>query len=390
LRILQVISHYVPAYAFGGPLRVAHGLSRALVANGHGVTVCTTNLADADSDLDVRLGEPVEVDGAKVFYEPVRQLRRWGFSPGLRARVRRELRSTDVALIHAHYQYANYVGARSARKAGVPYVVFAHNSLRKQGMEFKSPRLKKTYLRLLENSNLQGAMFLAFNAPEELDGSLFKKKGVVVPNGIDPADFQPRPREGLLKMLYPSLCGKVVFLFLGRLDFKQKGLDLLLQAFAKVSQSHSQMHLVLAGPDESGGRDLILQWADQLEIQNRITLTGILTGEKKIAALQDSDAFVLPSRYEGSSIALLEAMYFGLPVLTTDRVGLSQEIEARGIGIVARPEIEQLTVGLRSLADPATRRGFSGRGTRLILENHVWSGVAEKLVSTISSSAAFS
>ena len=45
MKFLQVIPHYVPAYNFGGPLRVAHSIGKALIKQGHNVTVCTTNLA---------------------------------------------------------------------------------------------------------------------------------------------------------------------------------------------------------------------------------------------------------------------------------------------------------------------------------------------------------
>ena len=72
MKIVQIISHYLPTIRFGGPLHVAHGLGRALVEAGHEVTVCTTNMLDSDSNMDVSPGEPIYIDGVRVIYEPVK------------------------------------------------------------------------------------------------------------------------------------------------------------------------------------------------------------------------------------------------------------------------------------------------------------------------------
>jgi len=384
LHILQVISHYVPAYRYGGPLRVAHGLSRALVEAGHEVTVCCTNLADETTDLDVPLDKPVDVDGATVYYEPTRISRYWGYSPKLKSRLKKEVPKADVVLVHAHYQYANYVGARTARLAGVPYVVFTHNSLHYRGIRFQGELKKRIYLRLFEERNLEGALFLAFNGREELEGSLHKERGLVVPNGIDPCDFLERPPHGSLLARYPSLAGKVILLFLGRLDFRQKGLDLLVRAFATLIQDHPQLHLFIAGPDEKGGHKQVTELATELEIESEVTLAGMLTGPSKIAALQGADAFVLVSKFEGVSIALLEALYFGLPVLVSDRVGLAAEIERCNAGIVVKPDLSEIREGLLKLATESVRKRFLHNGTVLVNTKYLWRSVAEELTASIS------
>ena len=112
MRITQIISHYVPSHRFGGPLHVAHGLGKALAAHGHQVSVCTTNLADEKKDLAVPVDTPIDVDGVTVFYEPTCWSRYWGFSPRLWRRAKQEIARADVALVHFHYQFANWAGAR--------------------------------------------------------------------------------------------------------------------------------------------------------------------------------------------------------------------------------------------------------------------------------------
>ena len=116
MRILQIIPHYVPAFRFGGPLRVAHSLGKALITLGHQVTVCTTNLSNEKENLDVSLDKPVNIDGVTVFYEKVNSLRWWGYSRDFKTRITNEIKNTDIIITHFHYKYAIYIEGLLARR----------------------------------------------------------------------------------------------------------------------------------------------------------------------------------------------------------------------------------------------------------------------------------
>ena len=128
MNILQVISHYVPSYRFGGPLQVAHSLAKELVNCGHDVIVCTTNMEDRDKNLLVPLDQPLDVDGVTVFYEPVPMFRRWGFSPSLGSRVKQLMVNADFVLIHNYFQYSGWIAASHARRLGKP-ITFSQTAL---------------------------------------------------------------------------------------------------------------------------------------------------------------------------------------------------------------------------------------------------------------------
>lgn len=383
MRILTISPHYVPAYHFGGPLNVAHSLSTALVEAGHKVTVCTTNLRNHQENLDVPVDTPIVVDGVEVYYEPVVLFRYWGFSPGLWNRMACEVNRADVVLVHAHYQFANWAGARLARRSGKPYVIFAHGSLHFQGISHKNARLKQLYLTLMERINFQHALFIAFNAPEEKEGSRFGNLGKVIPSGIDPASFAAMPPRGYFRELYPQLQDKPFILFLGRLDIKQKGLDLLIPAFGQLKSTWPGVHLVLAGPDEDAGGKLIRHLALQHGVDDAVTLTGLISGPEKLAALQDADLFVLPSRFEGLSIALLEALYAGLPVVVTDRVGLWREVEKNRCGLVVPFDEFSLAGALQRMAAAPDRREMGQRGRQLVASGYTWDKIARQLADEI-------
>ena len=383
MKILQVVPHYVPAYRFGGPLHVAHGLASALVRSGHEVTVCTTNLQDEAHDLDVPLGQPVDVNGVRVYYEKVRFLRYWGFSSSLYRRIRKEMCESDIVLVHAHYQFANWAGAYLARKYNKPYAIFAHSSLHRHGIAHKNRVLKRPYLYFFERRNLTQATFIVFNAEEEQRFSLFSEKGVVLPSGVDLDLFDGRTDTSLFLKMYPQLAGKTAMLFLGRLDISQKGLDLLLQALSQVIESLPLVHLVLAGPDENNATAALHQIATKLGVADHVTFTGMITGDLKLAALRGSDIFVLPSRFEGLSIALLEALAAGTPVVVTNRVGLYEKIQELGAGLVVEPKVDAIAHALLTLSDPSTRKAMQDRAVTLVKEQYSWDAIAETFIELV-------
>ena len=132
---------------------------------------------------------------------------------------------------------------------------------------------------------------------------------------------------------YPHLRNRRILLFLSRIQEK-KGCDLLIEAFAKVCTHHPDLHLVMAGPDQTGWAEQLRMRAANLGIAERITWTGMLQGDVKWGAFYASEAFVLPSHQENFGIAVAEALGCGLPVLISDKVNIWREIQADGAGIV--------------------------------------------------------
>ena len=379
MKILQVISHYVPAYRFGGPLQVAHSLAKAMVQRGHVVTVCATNLTDHMADLQVSLDQPVDVDGVTVFYEAVPRLRKWGYSPALRHRVKTLMAEADFVLVHNHFQYAGWISAAQSRRLGKPYIVFPHASLKRQSIRSSSGFAKRLYLWLLERKNYQCAEHVAFNAEEELGDSLFAENGIVVPNGVDPRDFEVLPSRGAFRSRHPEIGDKLILLFLGRIDITQKALDVMLEAFAKRVRAGSDAVLVLAGPSEGGDLARLQSMVAKFGLCKRVLFTGLVLGNEKLELLRDADVFLMPSRYEGLSIALLEAMASGLPIVLSDRCGLHREIERKNCGLVVRPTAESVAAAMANMEDKAARSTYGKNSRDLVLAEYTWPKIATGL-----------
>ena len=168
---------------------------------------------------------------------------------------------------------------------------------------------------------------------------------------------------------HPTLRGKRVLLFLSRIQEK-KGCDLLIEAFARVASQHPNLHLVMAGPDQTGWMAALQAQAQRLGVADRITWPGMLQGDMKWGAFYASEAFVLPSHQENFGIVVAEALGCGLPVLISDKVNIWREIEADGAGIVNTDTVEgTLRTLQRWLEFDVQMRIQMGRQARITFNN---------------------
>ena len=147
MRILQVVSYFPPAYAFGGPVKAAYQISRELVKRGHEVVVYTTDAKDFDSRLEMNSSDII--DGIKVHrfrnlsLTLVKKLKLF-ITPQFALFAGKEVKEFDVIHLHEHMTFRNIVVHHCARKYGVPLVLQAHGSLPRIG-EFFGQVLRETY-----------------------------------------------------------------------------------------------------------------------------------------------------------------------------------------------------------------------------------------------------
>ncbi len=111
--------------------------------------------------------------------------------------------------------------------------------------------------------------------------------------------------------------------FVGRLTMFTKGLDLLLEAFARFAKKHSgELWIVGDGQDRSYVKEL----ADKLNISDQVVFHGSRFGEEKDELIKGMTAFVHPSRNEGLPTAVIEAASFGVPVVVSEATNLSSYV----------------------------------------------------------------
>ncbi len=130
------------------------------------------------------------------------------------------------------------------------------------------------------------------------------------------------PRPEALRLLCPA-----------RLE-AQKGVDVLLRAFAIVAPRHPMLRLTIAGGGQL--RQKLIALARQLRIGDRTTFAGPLSSVAMDKALRETDVVVLPSRSEGLPLALLEAMAAAKPVIATMAGGIPEMITDNENGLLVR------------------------------------------------------
>ena len=222
-----------------------------------------------------------------------------------------------------------------------------------------------------------------FTAQEEMElaGLLgLKMNGVVASLGVRvPADESRLAFRSEMEANWPETRYKKGVIFFGRLILK-KGLDLLVRAFAEVARRCSDLHLLVAGPDQDGYGEEMRRWIAKEGITDRVTFTGMLQDRQKFVALKGADMFVLASRSENFSISVVEAAASGLPVIISNKVNIWKDLEEAGAAIVINCDVPELARGIEKLSeDSELRESMGKKGRELMRERYSWRGAVDNL-----------
>lgn len=160
--------------------------------------------------------------------------------------------------------------------------------------------------------------------------------------------------------------GKLKFVFLGKIN-KRKGIFDILTALAKLEpQYRNQVELVLAGTGEIAEVENL---ATELGIEKQIVFLGWVNQEQRDQLLAESDVMLLPSYNEGLPMAILEAMSWGIPIITTPVGGIPEVIEHGKSGLLVTPgHILELITAMESLIENPALRLSLGKGARQRVE----------------------
>jgi len=382
MKILQIIPSI--SLVYGGPSQMILGLSKALAQQGHDVTIITTN-SNGDQGqlpLDVPLGVPLPQDGYDVIYFNCSPFRRYKFSLPLLRWLSANAHNYDIAHIHALFSPVSSFSARVCRRQNLPYILRPLGTLDPKDLR-KKRLLKSIYGNLLEKSNLAGSAGVHFTSTREAQVSETfgaKVNRLVIPLGVEVPEESHKCDRIYERFNIPR--DKPLCLFMSRIEPK-KGLDLLIGALEKVLNKGVNFHFILAGanPQDQDYVDKIYKQINGSILKDNTTIAGFVTGENKIGLLQLADLFLLPSYYENFGIAVAEAIAFSTPVLISDQVYISDDIEKANAGWVCSLEqqdlVEKITLALEKESE---RREKGKNGFKLAQNNYSWSAIATKLI----------
>ena len=373
MKVLQVVPSLAPEW--GGPVKVVNELAGALEAIGVSSEIISAqgrrvgNPETVTNDIPIHLFETGPI--ARLWTAP---------PPGLKKTLARKIPDFDLVHIQELWHYPGYIASKIARSRNVPYIVTIHGELNEWNLQQK--RLKKQiYMTAIQRGILQKSA--ALHAITQAESNRIRQLEIetpvaMIPNGIHTEEFENLPDRSQFVSRYPELENRLIVLFLGRIQQK-KGLDILAQAFGNLVRTRHDVRLVVAGPDEDNTLTEIKTILKSQGALEKAVFPGMLTGEQKLEALSAADIFALTSYSEGFSVALLEALSAGLPLVITDECNFPEVGDSRA-GFVVRPNDSETARALMSLLDSADlRREMSQNARRLVRSNYTWERIAEKM-----------
>ena len=167
-------------------------------------------------------------------------------------------------------------------------------------------------------------------------------------------------------------------LFMSRFHYK-KGLLNLVDAWAMLRPKGWKVELV--GTDSAGYLEVVKKRIYELGLQSDFIITGALMDEEKWAAYRRADLFVLPSHSENFGIVVAEALYAGVPVITTKGTPW-EELTAHGCGWWIDIGVKPLFAALKDAMslDDAHRHEMGVRGCALVEEKYTWNAVVKAMI----------
>jgi glycosyltransferase involved in cell wall biosynthesis len=195
-----------------------------------------------------------------------------------------------------------------------------------------------------------------------------KTRMVAIPLGVDTATFLPATSKADAKKRIGIDPKTLVVGFCGRIG-REKDLPTLIKAFRRIQHKHDVKLLIVGKGIES------------IVTKNpRIILTG--TKDNVVPYLQAMDVFVLPSLTETSSLATMEAMACGLPVIATPVGSIKEYIEDGVNGFTfPRQDIDKLSERLSALLkSPAAREAVGIAARKTIEQRAAWENSAKKIM----------
>lgn len=304
LRIALLSRRYPPQ--IGGAERVMANLADALARQSHQVTVLSS--ADRSDKIapstDLLPASAEENPKAiRLAYSGIKILGTFAYMH----RISRWIQANRPDLVYVSMlKHDAYCAQRTCRKLNIPVVLRPEGAGITGDMHWQQTHW---FGRIVRSQTVGASAFVALSdriQTELMQCGYPTERIHFIPNGIPVPEIQWKVQQTQQKTV----------VFVGRLAF-EKGLDYLIASWPEVLKAHPQARLKLIG---SGPLEATLKnQAIQLQIPDSVEFAG--SSEHIIAELMNASLFVLPSREEGLSIALLEAMSIGLPVVASNIPG---------------------------------------------------------------------
>lgn len=359
------VLHLITRLPIGGAERLLLGILRHLdPAKFESVVCCIQDRGELADEAEA-LGIPVIALGL---------MRKGGHDRAVVPALRAMMREHRIELVHTHLYHANLYGRLAARKEGIPAIASVHNTY-----------TKRKWYRHLINRWLARKTYVVTAGSADVERDLLEvdhlppAKVARLPNCIDLTRVETALTPAQAKTRLGFAADDVVIGTVGRVE-EQKGHIHLLEAFSYLRQRLVQgerLKLLLVGDGRLLPR--LRESAETLGIADHCLFPGNLPQLAEI--YRAMDVFVMPSLWEGLSLAMLEAMAAGLPLVATEVGGARDVLGDSQWGLLVPPRSsEALTEAVgRLLADQGVRDGLAASGAERVRQHYSVTALAFQL-----------
>ena len=295
-----------------------------------------------------------QLPGIQILYN------RWGLSPNvysLLAPILHRHALREATIYKTNQLDGAWTAVLAAKLHRKPVIVragylWAQGFARQQGEGIRLYLIKK-----LEDFSLSGANHIVLTSLEMKQivvntYGLSENTITVIPNYVDTQLFHPLPS---IKRIRGQVC------YVGRLYFR-KNIDLLIKALSPLNATS----LILIGKGEESGRLAELATTHNVNIR----FLGQIPNQKLPHEINQSELFVLPSKFEGHPKALIEAMGCGTAVIGTDVEGINNVIKHNDTGLLCQPTVEGIRAAIQELLNDAVLRLKLGQNAHQFVLQH--------------------
>jgi glycosyltransferase involved in cell wall biosynthesis len=371
MKLLQVISSFPPANAYGGPTKLAFDLCKGLAENGHDVTVYTSDVLDSSSRFKPE-HNPEWMDGIEVYrfknLSNYLAYKNFPIAPSIITTLNSNLPRFDIVHLHEYRSHQAIFTHHFAKKHGIPYVLQAHGSV---PIVLEKQRLKSIYDSIWGQSILKDAKKLIsvskYEALQYEHMGFDKNKIVIIPNAINEQSLaMTKPLGSFRKSLDISDNAKLI-VFVGRIH-GIKGIDFLIKSFYLLTNELRDVILAIVGPD-SGYGQVLRNLVKDLKIEDKVAFADFTDDVSKV--YYDADLLVYPSIYEIFGMVPFEAISCGTPVIVTTSCGCGDLIDEAKCGFLVKyGDVEGLKEKMKYLIEnPEEGYKTVVIGKKYIMEN---------------------
>jgi len=353
----------------------------SIYAEASGISYCVPKLCDALVAQDVKVELDVLAPVPEAFFHTYEIhahhawpfVRRLGISPRMRRELAAAAKTAQIMHNHSLWMLPNIYPVSAVKRTQCRLITSTHGNL-SEYMLGRSRWLKRMVWALGQGSVLRNSACL--HATAEMEYYDIRRKGLFAPVAIIPNGIEIPPEQ----KRFNNVCEPRRLLFLSRIH-PQKGIDILLRAWARIERQYPGWELYIVGQEDDNGKYLLqLQALAKVLRIERVTFPGPAYGYEKSQTYWSAELFVLPTHSENFGLTVAEALAHGVPTIVSKGAPWP-ELEKKKCGWWIDIGVEPLTECLQEALTKSSEELFEmgTRGRQWMKHDFSWGSVGKKM-----------